>query len=54
MDKKIVMLAMLVGSTIGSYLPTLFGAGVFSLSSVFFGAVGGGLGIWISFKYLNG
>ena len=54
MDKKIVMLAMLVGSTIGGYAPTIFGASAFSLSSIFCGAIGGILGIWLSFKFLNG
>ena len=53
MDKKIIFLGMLVGSTIGGYLPTFFGAGVFSLSSVIFGAVGGLLGIWLSWRMIN-
>jgi len=53
MDKKIVMLAMLVGSIIGGYIPTFWGASVFSMSSVICGGVGGISGIWLSFKLLN-
>jgi len=40
----------LVGSTIGSYIPLLWGAGVFSFSSIILGAVGAIAGIWIAFK----
>lgn len=53
MDKKIVMLGMIFGSTIGGYLPTLFGVSAFSLFSIIGGAVGGILGIWLTFKLLN-
>jgi len=49
-SKKIVMLGMVVGSTVGSYLPVLWGDSVFSFSSVIFGAIGGFLGIWLGFK----
>jgi predicted esterase YcpF (UPF0227 family) len=53
MDKKIIMLAMIIGSSIGGYLPTIWGSGIFSMSSVICGAAGGILGIWLSFKLLN-
>lgn len=53
MDKKIIILGMLFGSIIGGYIPTIFGANVFSMSSVIGGAIGGLLGIWLSFKLLN-
>lgn len=47
------MLGMVFGSVIGGYLPTLFGAGVFSLISLLGGFVGGVAGIWLSFKLLR-
>lgn len=53
MNKKIIMLGMIFGSTIGGYIPTLFGADLFSLSSVFSGAFGGIIGIWIVFKMIK-
>ncbi len=39
-----------VGSTIGSWIPTLWGAGLFSFSSMFFGAVGAFAGIWLNYR----
>jgi outer membrane lipoprotein SlyB len=53
MDKKVVMIGMVIGSTIGGWLPTLFGVGVFSMISVLGGFAGGVLGIWLSYKFLN-
>ena len=47
------MLGMLFGSIMGGYIPTIFGASVFSMSSIICGGVGGILGIWLSFKLLN-
>lgn len=48
--KSIIYLFMIVGSTIGSFLPTLWGDSFFSLTSVFLTAVGGILGIWLGYK----
>jgi hypothetical protein len=48
--KTLIMIGMVVGSTIGGYVPALWGAGAFSLASVLLGAVGGLLGIWGGFK----
>lgn len=53
MDKKVVLLGMIFGSTIGGYIPTIFGASVFSLTSILTGALGGILGIWLSYRLLN-
>jgi len=53
MDKKFVMLGMIIGSVIGSYIPTLFGADIFSFYSIIFSALGAFLGIWVAFKFLN-
>jgi uncharacterized membrane protein YeaQ/YmgE (transglycosylase-associated protein family) len=53
MDKKIVLLGMAIGSFIGGYLPTLFGADSFSFTALFGNFVGGILGIWLSFRFLQ-
>jgi len=44
------MLAMIVGSTIGGYVPILLGASFLSMWSLFGTAIGGSLGIWITLK----
>lgn len=53
MNKPLVMLFMVIGSTIGGYIPTLFGAGVFSFTSVVTTFIGGMLGIWLAFRMFN-
>ena len=53
MDKKVIMIGMVVGSTIGGYVPTFFGAGFLSFASVICGFFGGVIGIWLSYKLLN-
>jgi hypothetical protein len=47
---------MFGGSTLGSYLPVLWGGSVLSLGSIFLGMLGGGLGILLGYrlsKYLG-
>lgn len=51
--KTLVFLAMTVGSIIGGYIPTLFGASFISLTSVLFSGIGGIFGIWIGYKLSN-
>ena len=41
---------MFVGSTIGGFIPKLWGASFFSLSSLILSVIGGFIGIWIGFK----
>ncbi len=41
---------MIIGSTVGGYIPALWGAGFFSMSSIVLTAVGGFLGIWFGYK----
>jgi len=53
MDKKIIMLGMLLGSTLGGAVPTLFGASAFGFASIICGAIGGVIGIWLCFRILN-
>ena len=49
-SKKLVWFGMFVGSTVGSYIPTLWGSDLFSFSSIIFSAIGAMLGIYICFK----
>ncbi|MES2214022.1 MAG: hypothetical protein V4465_01325 [Patescibacteria group bacterium] len=48
--KKAVWFGMFLGSTVGQFVPALWGAGTFSFSSVFTSAAGAILGIYIAFK----
>ena len=41
---------MFIGSAVGSFIPELWGAGLFSMSSVIWSGVGGLLGIYVGFK----
>ena len=44
---------MVVGSTIGSFIPALWGDGLLSMSSILLTGVGGIAGIWFGFKLTN-
>lgn len=48
--KTCVWIGLFIGSTIGSYLPSLFGIGIFSGWSIILSAAGGIAGIWIGFR----
>jgi hypothetical protein len=50
-SKTIVMLGMVIGSTVGGYIPSLFHAGFLSIWGVVGSAIGGLLGIWVTYKY---
>lgn len=49
-SNKLVWFLMFVGSAIGSYIPALWGDGMFSFSSIILSAVGGIFGIYVGFK----
>ena len=49
-SKKLIWLGMVVGTSLGGYLPLIWGGSAFSFSSIFLGAVGGFVGIIIGFK----
>jgi uncharacterized membrane protein YeaQ/YmgE (transglycosylase-associated protein family) len=53
MNKKTIMLGMIIGSTVGGYLPTFFGSDAFSFTSVICTFIGGALGIWLTYKMFN-
>jgi hypothetical protein len=48
--KIIIWLAMFIGSIIGGYIPVLFGASLFSYSSILFNGVGGIIGVLVGVK----
>jgi uncharacterized membrane protein YeaQ/YmgE (transglycosylase-associated protein family) len=48
--KKIIMFAMIVGSSLGGWVATLFGAGALSYWCMLGCVVGGILSIWIAFR----
>jgi len=45
------MIGMFLGSSIGGYIPILFGARMLSFSSILFSAIGGIIGIYIAYKF---
>lgn len=48
--KQLVWIGFFVGSTIGSFIPGLWGAGAFSFDGVIASALGGLAGIYVGFK----
>lgn len=48
--RSLIWIMMSVGSFVGGYIPSLWGAGFASFSSVIFTAVGGLAGIWLGFR----
>jgi uncharacterized membrane protein YeaQ/YmgE (transglycosylase-associated protein family) len=42
-----------VGSIVGSYLPELWGASGFSVTSLLFGLLGGIAGVWLGARVSN-
>jgi len=49
-SKSLIWIGMFLGSTIGGFIPSLWGAGFLSFSGIIFTAIGGFLGIWLGFK----
>jgi hypothetical protein len=50
MSKTFIILGMVLGSSIGGYLPMLFGVDMFSLWPVVGSTIGGFGGIWLAYK----
>ncbi|HTH92900.1 MAG TPA: hypothetical protein VL576_00240 [Candidatus Paceibacterota bacterium] len=48
--KQTIILLTIIGGTIGSFIPLLWGDNLLSFSSVIFTAIGGFLGIYIGYK----
>jgi uncharacterized membrane protein YeaQ/YmgE (transglycosylase-associated protein family) len=43
-----IWLGVLIGSTIGGFIPDLWGAGMFSYSSVLLSGIGAFAGLWLA------
>ena len=48
--KKLCWIGAIVGSSIGGYLPELWGGSMLSLSGLVFSMVGGFAGIWAGYR----
>jgi len=55
-NKLLIGIGVFIGSTIGSYVPVLWGGSVLSFISILFSVIGGIVGIWLGYqvsKYLG-
>jgi hypothetical protein len=48
--RTLCWIGLFVGSTIGGYLPVVWGGEVFSFAGIFCSLVGGCLGIWAGYR----
>jgi len=49
--KSATWIGMFIGSSVGGLIPSLWGAGMFSFSSLFFSALGAIAGIWAAYQF---
>jgi len=49
--KKLCWIGMIIGSSIGGYLPALWGGELISFSGILCSLVGGLLGIWAGYRW---
>jgi len=49
-SKKIIYFLLFIGSTVGAYIPKIWGAGFLSISSVIFSTVGATIGVIVEIK----
>jgi uncharacterized membrane protein YeaQ/YmgE (transglycosylase-associated protein family) len=48
--KARIWIGVLIGSTIGGFIPELWGTDMFSYSSVLLSGVGAFIGLWIAYR----
>ena len=48
--KARIWIGVFIGSTVGEFIPGLWGSDVFSYSSVLLSGVGGFIGMWIAYS----
>jgi hypothetical protein len=53
MGRSVIGLCVLVGTTVGSFVPALWGGSTFSLASVLFMGIGGVAGVWLGVRLGN-
>jgi uncharacterized membrane protein YeaQ/YmgE (transglycosylase-associated protein family) len=51
--RSVIGLCALVGSFVGSYVPTLWGASSLGVQSLLFGAVGSIVGVFVGARYVD-
>lgn len=49
--KLVIWFGLFAGSTVGGLVPLIWGGSLLSISSIFWGGVGGIVGIWLSWQY---
>ncbi|MDQ2932918.1 MAG: hypothetical protein M3Q80_00865 [bacterium] len=47
--KTLIWIGVFIGSTLGGWIPTLWGAGIFSFSGIIGSMLGGVAGIWAGY-----
>jgi len=52
--KSLIWIFLTVGSTVGAYIPDLWGSSVLSFSSIILSGAGGIAGIWLGYKISHG
>jgi hypothetical protein len=50
MDRRVVWLFVVVGSTLGGLAPEAWGGSAFGLASLALGCLGGAAGVWFAVK----
>jgi uncharacterized membrane protein YeaQ/YmgE (transglycosylase-associated protein family) len=45
-----IWIGVFIGSTVGAFIPALWGDSAMSISSIVFSTIGGLVGIWAGFK----
>jgi len=53
MSKKAIWIGVVLGSTIGGCVPSLWHASVFSFSGVILSTLGGLVGIWVATRWMR-
>ena len=51
MGRSAIGLCALVGTFVGGYVPVLWGASAFSVTSLVFSAAGGAAGVWLGVRF---
>jgi hypothetical protein len=47
---KFITVGLILGTTLGGLIPSLWGADYFSVSGIIFSTLGGAAGIWVGYK----
>ena len=53
MSKKAIWIGVMVGSTVGGCVPSLWHASMFSMWGVVFSTLGGLAGIWLAWRLMH-